>query len=147
MRGNTSEDQRTTGIVNMLDIKRKYDRCPGLNAFADYQWDLFFGRDKEINQLLNLILAENAVLLFAQSGVGKSSLLNAGIIPRLRLKNFFPIHIRFQGWGAKGANPLENLKTALSSYFSKEHLHVKTTARNLPAWELIKGDRKSNRLN
>lgn len=123
----------------MSDINRKYDRYPGLNAFADYQADVFFGRDKEINQLFNLVAAENTVLLFAQSGVGKSSLLNAGIMPRLRQKEFFPVHVRFQGWDAADAKPADNLKASLASFFSEDNIPVKLSSRNAPLWEFIKG--------
>ncbi|MEZ4682437.1 MAG: hypothetical protein R2932_50350 [Caldilineaceae bacterium] len=43
----------------------------------------FFGRDSEIRILTGLVLARRVVLLFAKSGVGKSSLLRAGLIPQL----------------------------------------------------------------
>lgn len=59
----------------------------GPRAFASSEQELFFGRDREINDLVNLIYAYDVVLLNAQSGAGKSSLLNAGIIPRLTKEN------------------------------------------------------------
>ncbi len=43
----------------------------------------FFGRDREGKELAWLILAERAVLFYAQSGAGKTSLLNARVIPSL----------------------------------------------------------------
>ena len=43
----------------------------------------FFGRDREADDLLSLVLAHPVVLIYAASGAGKSSLLNAGLIPRL----------------------------------------------------------------
>ncbi len=47
-----------------------------------------YGRDREASQLFNLLLAERIVLLYSPSGAGKSSLLNAGLIPRLREEGF-----------------------------------------------------------
>ena len=46
---------------------------------------LFFGRDCEIRDLYRIVTtgAASIVLLYGQSGVGKSSLLEAGLIPRL----------------------------------------------------------------
>jgi WD40 repeat protein len=47
----------------------------------------FFGRDREGKELAWLILAERAVLFYAQSGAGKTSLLNARVIPTLEQKD------------------------------------------------------------
>ena len=44
---------------------------------------LFFGRDEEVEILRNLVLTQRVVLLYAQSGAGKSSLLRAGLHPSL----------------------------------------------------------------
>ncbi len=43
----------------------------------------FFGRDRELSDLYSLVAAHRTVLLYAQSGAGKTSLLNAGLIPAL----------------------------------------------------------------
>ena len=48
----------------------------------------FFGRAREARDLLALIKAERAVLFYAQSGAGKTSLLNAQIIPALEEEGF-----------------------------------------------------------
>ena len=42
-----------------------------------------FGRDREIEELYYLLSAERVVLLHSPSGAGKSSLVQAGLIPRL----------------------------------------------------------------
>jgi formylglycine-generating enzyme required for sulfatase activity len=44
---------------------------------------LFFGRDREIEGLTALVHAHRLVLFYGASGVGKTSLLQAGVIPRL----------------------------------------------------------------
>lgn len=49
---------------------------------------LFFGRDGEAAALASLIVAHPVVLLYAQSGAGKSSLLNAEVAPRLEARGF-----------------------------------------------------------
>jgi hypothetical protein len=43
-----------------------------------------FGRDREVLELRYLLTAERIVLLYSPSGAGKSSLVNAGLLPRLR---------------------------------------------------------------
>ena len=53
-------------------------------AFKEKDAGNFFGRDDEIRHLTSLIIAHRAVLLHAQSGAGKTSLLQAGVVPELR---------------------------------------------------------------
>lgn len=48
----------------------------------------FYGRDREARDLLALLLAERAVLFYAKSGAGKTSLLNARVIPALEAEDF-----------------------------------------------------------
>jgi Novel STAND NTPase 1 len=43
-----------------------------------------FARDREQRDLVNLLIAERIVLLHAPSGAGKTSLIQAGLIPRLQ---------------------------------------------------------------
>jgi GH25 family lysozyme M1 (1,4-beta-N-acetylmuramidase) len=47
-----------------------------------------FGRDYELHELTNLLIAERIVLLHSPSGAGKSSLIQAGMIPRLQDEGF-----------------------------------------------------------
>ncbi len=46
----------------------------------------FYGRDREALDLMYLVLAHPTVLLYAESGAGKSSLVNAKLIPMLEQK-------------------------------------------------------------
>ncbi len=55
----------------------------GPRAFNTAESDYFFGREEEIEILQGLVMSRRVVLLFAKSGVGKSSLVRAGLIPRL----------------------------------------------------------------
>jgi len=48
----------------------------------------FYGREREARELRALIVAEREVLFYAQSGAGKTSLLNAMVIPALEEKGF-----------------------------------------------------------
>ena len=60
----------------------------GPRPFEPSDRSLFFGRDAEINELLSLVISHRAVLFYAQSGAGKSSLVNAGLIPQLEKEGF-----------------------------------------------------------
>lgn len=55
----------------------------GPRPFEKADKEVFFGRDHETTELLSLIVAHPVVLLYAQSGAGKTSMLNAGLIPAL----------------------------------------------------------------
>jgi WD40 repeat protein len=55
----------------------------GARAFEEDEHHLFYGREEETTILEGLVMSRRAVLFFAQSGAGKSSLLKAGLMPEL----------------------------------------------------------------
>ncbi len=55
----------------------------GLRAFEATHRDLFFGRDGEIRELLERLRSDAFVVVAGDSGVGKSSLCRAGVLPRV----------------------------------------------------------------
>jgi hypothetical protein len=71
------------------------ERYPGLQPFDKGQSTIFFGRDMEKKELFYQVCLEKVVVLFGKSGLGKSSLLNAGVSPQLEEKGFLPITVRF----------------------------------------------------
>ena len=56
----------------------------GVAPFAEADQHRFFGREREINELECLVVANPVMLLYAPSGAGKTSLVNAGLIPALK---------------------------------------------------------------
>jgi WD40 repeat protein len=60
----------------------------GPRPFERQEKNLFFGRDREVSELLSLIISHRTVLLYAQSGAGKTSLINASLIPQLEGEMF-----------------------------------------------------------
>ena len=59
----------------------------GPKAFGIEDESRFFGRDDESAELLSLVMANPATLLYSESGAGKTSLINAKIIPGLANKD------------------------------------------------------------
>ncbi|MDX3661617.1 hypothetical protein PV646_30305 [Streptomyces sp. ID05-26A] len=55
----------------------------GLTAFGQQDAERFFGRDRLIDRLTGLVAEERVVVVVGASGAGKSSLLRAGLMPRL----------------------------------------------------------------
>src|SRR5262249_30112742 len=56
----------------------------GLSSFAEQDADLFFGRHSEVAELLHILRAEPAVAVAGDSGSGKTSLLQAGLVHAIR---------------------------------------------------------------
>ncbi|SEM24755.1 Serine/threonine protein kinase [Stigmatella aurantiaca] len=56
---------------------------PGLHAFSPGERQVFFGRGAEVRALLDRLRAEPFLLVAGDSGVGKSSLCHAGLLPRV----------------------------------------------------------------
>ena len=66
-----------------LKMINNFQPYVGPKPFERKDQGLFFGRDREANELLSLIIANDVVIVYAESGVGKTSLFNAGLMPRL----------------------------------------------------------------
>ena len=62
--------------------------CPyvGLHHYTEEYADRFFGRDDQCAVIIGNLRAARLTLLYAESGVGKSSLLRAGVAARLRAR-------------------------------------------------------------
>jgi hypothetical protein len=73
----------------------------GIEEFRYVDSPIFFGRDFEAQHLLRLITIYRGVLLYGDSGVGKSSLVNAKAIPLSVDDGYAPERVRVQA--VKGA--------------------------------------------
>ena len=71
-------------------------RYPGAQPFTDDPLSraVFFGREPESRALSDLILANRLVVVYAKSGVGKTSLLQAGVAELLRSEGHLPLFVR-----------------------------------------------------
>ena len=69
-------------------------RYPGPRSFTDHDRHLFFGRDTEKQELYRLIMLNDLVVLFGESGCGKTSLLQAGVCPELEEQQLKPVFLR-----------------------------------------------------
>ena len=64
----------------------KVEPYVGPRPFGRDDASIFFGRDREASELMSLIIAHPVVLIYAQSGAGKTSLLSAKVIPLLEAR-------------------------------------------------------------
>jgi hypothetical protein len=91
---------------------------PGLFWYSEEQAHLFFGREVETEELLRLLQRETLTVLFGRSGLGKTSLLRAGVFPRLRPDGYFPVVLRLD-YSQHAASPVEQVK-ALTEAAARE---------------------------
>ena len=73
----------------------KKDIFLGFKAYTESDADIFKGRNADIERLYDLVSNKDYVLCYAESGEGKSSLIDAGLTPRLRANRYFPVKISF----------------------------------------------------
>src|SRR5207244_6764391 len=76
-----------------LDVENPW---PGLDSYDESSHDFFSGRAAEADELQRRVCDEPITVLFGKSGLGKTSLLKAGVFPRLRQRDILPILIRLQ---------------------------------------------------
>ena len=104
----------------------KHYRYPGTRPFSVKDRALFFGRTEDIKKLSQLIVLEKLVVLVGRSGFGKTSLLNAGVIPKLIEQErhvVLNIHLKEQARSPmdlllQRLESLTNEKTFLSNKFN-----------------------------
>jgi len=78
--------------------RQSIDPYVGPQPFQRTDSKRFFGREESTDELFSLVLASRVIILYAQSGVGKSSVVNAGLCPLLEKKGFNVLPIaRVQG--------------------------------------------------
>ncbi len=73
----------------------KKDIFLGFRAYTESDADIFKGRGHDTEYLYELVSNKDYVVCYAESGEGKSSLIDAGLTPKLRANRFFPVKISF----------------------------------------------------
>lgn len=120
----------------------------GLASFTEGDRSFFAGRGDEIDDLLRLVRRDTLTLLYGVSGLGKTSLVQAGLFPALREENCLPVPIRLDylegalslahqvinalsaaALAAKVEAPLPQPNETLWEYFHREGNHF-WSARN-----------------
>lgn len=62
-------------------VRRPANPYRGLQPFTEHESDLFFGREEDVAELATLVAENRVVAVVGASGVGKSSLVRAGLLP------------------------------------------------------------------
>ncbi|HEX7456977.1 MAG TPA: ATP-binding protein, partial [Ginsengibacter sp.] len=106
----------------------------GLQSYTEAQSDIFYGRDEEIDRLTNLVKANTLTIVFGKSGTGKTSLLNAGVFPRVRKDYCLPFRIRLE-FNEDSPDLVTQIKNILKSEIDKYGFKVESYPLNETLWE------------
>ena len=79
--------------VHLADLEHPW---LGLESFHEETRAYFFGRDTEIAELHLRLRSHPLLVLYGRSGLGKTSILMAGLIPRLRAEERRPVLLRLR---------------------------------------------------
>jgi tetratricopeptide (TPR) repeat protein len=84
----------------------------GLVSFTEETRGYFHGREEEAAELGRRVQRKLLTVLFGQSGLGKTSILQAGLVPRLRPEGFCPVYVRLD-YDPHSPPPSEQIKRAV----------------------------------
>lgn len=65
-----------------------------LDAYTREDREVFFGREREIEELYQKVFEGRILLLYGVSGTGKTSLINCGLANKFEESDWLPIHVR-----------------------------------------------------
>jgi tetratricopeptide (TPR) repeat protein len=106
---------------------------PGLMPFTEATQAFFHGRDEEAIELLRRVRRELLTILFGQSGLGKTSLLSAGLFPRLRAADFLPVYLRLD-LGTPQLTPVDQIKAALAEDLAAHAVEARPPRHDETLW-------------
>jgi hypothetical protein len=115
-------------------------RYPGVKPFSSDERNLFFGREEDSEKLCKLINVEQLVVLYAKSGLGKSSLLHAGVMPKLQQQaGVRTFYLRFGNYsGSNSPRPIETLARKLREQAPDQRLTEQLLPEDQSPWALLK---------
>ncbi|HEY5933381.1 MAG TPA: SUMF1/EgtB/PvdO family nonheme iron enzyme [Kofleriaceae bacterium] len=131
-------DELREALEQILATSRAIGELPagnpyrGLVPFEAEHRALFFGRDGDVRAVLDRLRSESFVLVTGDSGVGKSSLARAGVVPRV-LDGAFGDG---KSWRVvsmvPGARPLSTLATLIAGELELDEAELAATMRDEP---------------
>lgn len=93
----------------------RFNPFPGLRPFEADEEHLFFGREKEIDELLRRLRTTRFLSVVGTSGSGKSSLIRSGLVPALLCGNMINAGAEWRVATMRpGEDPVGHLAAALS---------------------------------
>jgi WD40 repeat protein len=80
-----------------------------LDSYTKNDHEIFFGRDREVEELYHRVFESKIMLVYGVSGTGKSSLIHCGLANKFQETDWLPIVIR------RGGNIIENMASGIKA--------------------------------
>jgi hypothetical protein len=109
---------------------------PGLASYDEAAQAYFSGRGDETAELVRRIGDEAVTVLFGKSGLGKSSLLKAGVFPALRQRGLLPVPVRLL-FGAGAPDAIEQIAAALFAALDAEQIEYPSCSAGETLWDYL----------
>ncbi len=119
-----------------IELNAQYP-WPGLAAYDESASHYFFGRSEEAKELLRMVSLAPLTVLYGKSGLGKTSLLQAGFFPLLRTEHFFPVHLRLDYRSTAIIPPLEQAARILQSALTDAQADFTPWHENESLWQYL----------
>jgi hypothetical protein len=103
------EQSPPTSLHPLADLEHPW---LGLESFREETRAYFFGRNVEISELHLRLRSNPLLVLYGRSGLGKTSILLAGLIPRLRAEGRRPLFLRLS-YGKSAEDVCDQLVSAV----------------------------------
>jgi tetratricopeptide (TPR) repeat protein len=110
----------------------------GLVSFTEETRAFFFGRDQEVVELARRVQRKLLTVLFGKSGLGKTSILRAGLVPGLRQHSYCPVYVRI-AYERDTPEPAEQIKDAIrrAASASGQWTQAGVSAAGESLWEFL----------
>lgn len=125
--------------MNTLDIETPLDEqnpWPGFLAFMEKDSPFFAGRDAESDELFRLVQRERLAVLFGRNGLGKTSLLHAGLFPRLVNSHFLPVYLRVD-YSPEAPSPVAQVRAAIAAAAGSAGIEAPQLPEDITLWEFF----------
>ena len=116
-----------------LDLENPW---PGLDSFEETASDFFHGREAEGNELVRRVIEAPVAVLFGKSGLGKTSLLKAGLFPRMRQRHLLPVYVRLAVTPTAPAL-IDQVRDALRDTLAREGVDAPPMTDGESLWEYL----------
>jgi tetratricopeptide (TPR) repeat protein len=109
---------------------------PGLYAFDEVAARFFNGRRLESVTLRRLVMHAPLTVLFGASGLGKTSLLQAGLFPLLREEQLLPVYVRLD-FRDNDAPLVDQLRRALLAQIETQGIDAQSLLSDESLWHYL----------
>jgi eukaryotic-like serine/threonine-protein kinase len=123
----------TTVVQVTIDEQNPW---PGLGSFDEGAERFFNGRHNESVELRRLVLNAPLTVLFGASGLGKTSLVQAGLFPVLRKEHFLPVYVRLD-LRDRTAQLIDQVKFALRAQFGARRIDAPVMYDHEDLWSYL----------